>query len=144
MPTVLFLCSGNYYRSRFAEAMFNSLAAAEGHAWRAESRGFRLHPGNKGPISVHALEGLRARSIHLAEPLRDPLVATENDFQHAALVVALKEAEHRSMAQSRFPDWAERIEYWNIHDIDCSEPDASLRELESQVRALMARLCKER
>lgn len=36
--TVLFLCTGNYYRSRFAEIYFNALAAQRGSPWRADSR----------------------------------------------------------------------------------------------------------
>jgi protein-tyrosine phosphatase len=56
MPTVLFLCSGNYYRSRFAEVYFNRLAEQQPSAWRADSRGLALDPANPGPISRHALE----------------------------------------------------------------------------------------
>jgi protein-tyrosine-phosphatase len=37
--TVLFLCTGNYYRSRFAEALFNSVAGKMGLPCRASSRG---------------------------------------------------------------------------------------------------------
>ena len=37
MPVVLFLCSGNYYRSRFAEHLFNHLAAAD-RGWQAQSQ----------------------------------------------------------------------------------------------------------
>ena len=37
--TVLFLCTGNYYRSRFAEILFNHLAGQSKLAWRADSRG---------------------------------------------------------------------------------------------------------
>ena len=39
--TVLFLCTGNYYRSRFAEALFDSVAVRMGLPWRASSRGWR-------------------------------------------------------------------------------------------------------
>jgi len=42
MPTVLFLCSGNYYRSRFAEIFFNWLAEEKSLSWRAESRAIRI------------------------------------------------------------------------------------------------------
>ncbi len=43
--TVLFLCTGNYYRSRFAEALFNSVAGKMGLPWRASSRGLALERG---------------------------------------------------------------------------------------------------
>jgi hypothetical protein len=36
---ILFLCTGNYYRSRYAEELFNHLAKVKGHSWRAFSRG---------------------------------------------------------------------------------------------------------
>jgi len=39
--TVLFLCTGNYYRSRHAEAVFNHHAERLGLGWRAVSRGSR-------------------------------------------------------------------------------------------------------
>jgi protein-tyrosine phosphatase len=36
--TVLFLCTGNYYRSRFAEILFNSVAGKLGLPCLASSR----------------------------------------------------------------------------------------------------------
>ena len=36
---VLFLCTGNYYRSRFAEILFNSVAGRMGLPWKAMSKG---------------------------------------------------------------------------------------------------------
>ena len=52
---VLFLCSGNYYRSRFAELFFNHLAEAEGLSYHADSAGLSpaCHTHNPGPISPH-------------------------------------------------------------------------------------------
>ena len=46
MPrTVLFLCTGNYYRSRFAEELFNDSARRAGLDWTATSRGLALELG---------------------------------------------------------------------------------------------------
>lgn len=140
MSTVLFMCSGNFYRSRFAEHYFNHHAPQQGVAWRAISRGFRLHPNNIGPISPHAVTGLSQRGIAIDDPNRSPIVATEGDFQAAGLVIAVKEAEHRPMMRARFPHWADRIEYWHIHDIDVAEPTAALGELEQHVQGLIGRL----
>ena len=63
--TILFLCSGNYYRSRFAEHLFNARAAALGLDWQATSRGLNreFHTGNVGPISGFAVRGLWDRGI---------------------------------------------------------------------------------
>ena len=36
--TVLFLCTGNYYRSRYAEVLYNSVAGKLGLPWRKTSR----------------------------------------------------------------------------------------------------------
>jgi hypothetical protein len=41
---VLFVCTGNHYRSRFAEALFNQKARQAQLDWRALSRGLRLVP----------------------------------------------------------------------------------------------------
>lgn len=140
MPIVLFVCSGNYYRSRFAEIYFNSRAAATGLPWRAESRGFRLHPQNVGPISPHTITGLAKLGLSPPSPLRSPLVLAVDDLARAARVVAVKEAEHRPMMQCYFPDWVERIGYWRIDDIDCAAPDDALSMLQSHVDALLGDL----
>jgi protein-tyrosine phosphatase len=135
--TVLFLCSGNYYRSRFAEIYFNAEAVSRHLPWRAESRGFRLHAANIGPISTHAVEGLRLYGLVPDDPKRGPIVVTYDDLDRAARVIAVKRDEHRPMMERYFPDWVDRIEYWQIHDIDCAEPAAALSELKTRLDELL-------
>jgi protein-tyrosine phosphatase len=55
---VLFLCTGNYYRSRFAECLFNAVAGRMGLPWRAVSNGLALERGvdNVGPMAVAAIQ----------------------------------------------------------------------------------------
>ena len=74
MPTVLFLCTGNYYRSRFAELLFNSLAAGQGLGWSATSRGLALERGahNVGPISKTVLRTLKELGVSIADEHRLP------------------------------------------------------------------------
>jgi protein-tyrosine phosphatase len=142
--TVLFLCTGNFYRSRFAEVYFNWLAGREKISWQADSRGLALDPNNFGPISTHTRMYLDRLGIPLPEPLRDPLDAAEPDFQAAQLIVALKEAEHRPLMQSRFPAWVEKVEYWRVHDLDFAPASEALPQVKRHVEELFARLQNER
>ncbi len=140
--TVLFLCTGNYYRSRFAEALFDAVAAGRGLDWRAESRGLAIERGvgNVGPMAAVVVARLRELGILNGQKLRLPLQAREEDFARAAHVVALKEAEHRPLMEERFPGWAQRVEYWHIHDADCGTVAEALAGIEREVHHLADRL----
>ena len=145
MPnTILFLCTGNYYRSRFAEALFNHLAPSQLPNWTATSRALAIELGiyNFGPISPHTRKGLGERKIPLPEPIRHPLQVTEEDLAAAQRVIALKEAEHRPYLTQRYPAWPDRVEYWHVHDLDQSGPVEALKEIEEHVLALMAEMKK--
>src|SRR5881409_1047738 len=92
--TVLFLCTGNYYRSRFAEVLFNSVAGKMGLPWKAASRGLTLERGvnNVGPMAVAAITALEALGVRAAEAVtRLPAQVTSDDLERADRVVALKQ-----------------------------------------------------
>jgi protein-tyrosine phosphatase len=137
---VLFLCTGNYYRSRFAELLFNKSALQERLGWRATSRGLALELGgqNVGPISQHVLRGLFARGVALNYArLRSPLSLALDDLIRADRVVALKRDEHLPIIRQKFPRWASRIEYWRVDDFDLASPDEALRKIEHNVTTLI-------
>jgi len=140
--TVLFLCTGNYYRSRFAEHLFNHVAAGEGLAWQADSRGLALERGvgNVGPMSRTAMRTLERQGIVVPVPLRFPRVVVDDDLQQAALIVALKEAEHRPLFEERHPSWTEQVEFWHVHDVDEATPEEALPQIQMQVVELVRRL----
>ncbi len=144
-PTVLFLCTGNYYRSRFAEALFNALAAESGMPWRAVSRGLAIERGvdNIGPMSQAALARLTELAVGAEGCNRMPLQAVEDDLRRACHVIALKEAEHSPLLCERFPGWEHRAEFWHIHDTDCGTVAEALAGIEREVRALVARLAAD-
>jgi protein-tyrosine phosphatase len=140
--TVLFLCTGNYYRSRLAEHIFNAIAAREAIDWRADSRGLALERGvgNVGPIAQTVLRSLEQFGIALSAPLRFPLSVVEDDLRQAELIVALKDAEHRPLLVERFPAWVDRVEFWQVHDIDGAAPAEALPQIQQEVLRLVARL----
>jgi protein-tyrosine phosphatase len=135
---VLFLCTGNYYRSRFAEILFNSVAGKMGLPWRASSRGLALERGinNIGPMAASAIKALEAMGLRAAADFaRLPLQVIIEDFETANWIVALKEAEHLPLLQERFPAWADRVEFWQVDDA----PEV-LDLIEREVMDLAARL----
>src|ERR1043166_7931262 len=104
--TVLFLCTGNYYRSRFAEVLFNSVAGKMGLPWQASSRGLALERGvnNVGAMAVSAIKALEALGVQAPNAVsRLPAQVTSDDLERAALIVALKHTEHLPLLQDRFP-----------------------------------------
>src|SRR6266699_5250161 len=136
--TLLFLCTGNYYRSRFAEVLFNSVAGKMGLSWRASSRGLALERGvnNVGPMAVSAIKALETRGLRAAADFaRLPMQMTVDDLDLADWIVALKQAEHLPLLQERFPAWAEKVEYWQVDDA----PEA-LAMIEHEIMDLAARL----
>jgi protein-tyrosine phosphatase len=143
--TVLFLCTGNYYRSRHAEVVFDHHAQSAGLPWRAASRGLAIEFGinNVGPMSKATAARLTALGIPHEPYVRFPMPVTEADLASAHLVVALKEAEHRPLMTERFPGWVERVEYWTVHDLDAATPEQALPEIEERVRILVARLVSQ-
>ena len=142
MPEILFICTGNYYRSRFSEAVFNHLAIATGLDWRAFSRGLAIEMAPPGPISPHTLDRLRRRAIPLSSTGPHPRALSEADLRRATRAIAVKEVEHRPMLAARFPGWELRVEYWHVHDLDFALPDEALDELEERVRSLFAELAR--
>lgn len=131
---VLFVCSGNYYRSRLAEILFNHEAAAIGLEWESASRGL-LKTGELKGMSEHSASYLKgAKLAHLAEEPRDPLPIDVEDLTEAELTIALCREEHQPLIEQKFLALARalskagRIRYWNIYDIP-GRPHAIVRLL---------------
>jgi low molecular weight protein-tyrosine phosphatase len=136
--TILFLCTGNHYRSRFAEILFNSVAGKMRLPWKSSSRGLALERGvnNVGPIAEAAIKALQAHGLRaVADFTRFPIQVTVDDFEMANWIVALKQAEHLPLLLERFPAWAEKVEFWHVDDA----PEA-LTLIEQEVMDLAARL----
>jgi protein-tyrosine phosphatase len=137
---VLFLCTGNYYRSRFAEALFNHLAETRRSPWRATSRGLALTPLNVGPISLHTLEALAARGVDTRHTGATPRALSQTDLDAADRIIALDREEHLPLMQRVLPSEIARTEFWSVPDVDRLSPDIALLRIETDVRRLLDRL----
>lgn len=140
-PSILFLCTGNYYRSRYAELLFNARAQEIGLPWLADSRGLALDRGiyNFGPIARCVVETLISRGLELPPP-RHPIQLTIYDLEEAGRIIALKEAEHRPLLEERYAGWQDRVEYWHIHDNDLWTVEQTLAGIEMRVEELILNL----
>ena len=142
MRKLLFLCTGNYYRSRFAEMLFNHLATERKLQWRAISRGLAVGSGadQVRVLSRAAVSGLRNRGVRLGFFHRSPIQVKPRDFARADLVIALDEHEHRPYMKGWFPEWADKVEYWQVGDLHSKHAEVALQLAEHEVRALVDRL----
>jgi len=142
MKTVLFICTANFYRSRFCEYWFNHLAQQQHLDWTATSRAVmsELGGGNLGPISPHALRGLLARGVPFPETFRDPMQLTEPDLRLAQHIIALDEEEHRPFMELRFAAWANKVTYWHVGDLHLKTMEEALALADRNVRELIQQL----
>jgi|HigsolmetaAR202D_1030399.scaffolds.fasta_scaffold00041_56 Protein-tyrosine-phosphatase len=138
---VQFICTGNYYRSRYAELYFNA-RVAEDSGWRADSRGFAPTPLNPGSISQKTLERIKAGGYRYDQAAveRKPLLLQEEDLKQASYIVALDKSEHTPYVKRMFPEWMDRFHFWVIPDIGFMTVDAALAGIEQAVDQLIDEL----
>ena len=136
---LLFVCTGNFYRSRHAEAFFNWHATRLDLPVRAFSRGLltSLVADEPTPISRDTERRLRELGIPLHLTGTNPTQLRPEDLSRARRTIALKRDEHYAMMLQSHPEWADRIEYWAVHDIDCADPSEALPLIEEQVLGLV-------
>ncbi len=137
---VLFICTGNYYRSRFAEMLFNALASQENLDWNADSRGLALGNSNIGPVYPGVLDHLKTLGFPAHVKPRAPLQLERVDLETADLIIALNESEHRLLMFQRFGEWAERTRYWDVPDLNLMGTEEAFSRLENHVTDLIEQL----
>ena len=146
MQTALFICTANYYRSRFCELLFNHLAGQQELGCCATSRAVALElgAGNVGPISPLAIQELQTRGVLLPDQFRAPQQLSTADLQSADYVIVLDADEHRPLLAKKFPEWADRVTYWNVGDLHVATPTLAMAMAEREVRALVDQLASSR
>lgn len=136
--SILFLCTGNFYRSRFAEELFNDLAISNLLPCWSTSLGFTPHPEtNLGPISSFTLQALKARGIQPRNATRLPAAVSQQDFLRHDRCIALSESEHRSMMQREFPEFLSNVRFWQVEDLAWEKPEIAMGKIEVEVHKLL-------
>ena len=143
MKRILFICTGNYYRSRFAEILFNELCQQEKLPFWSFSKGLRLSKNNKGPISIHTKNYMSLLNSNISYLPRMPIPVDKFDFEFYDRIIALDENEHRPMMKSRYPKYENSIEYWHFVDDYVDGPENVLPKLENHVRQFIDELKKD-
>lgn len=136
---VFFLCSGNYYRSRYAEMYFN-MHVPEDSEWRALSRGLRINPGNEGPISRAVLDRLRNLGASMPDMDRAPIRFQPREVTRADRLIAMDEDEHRPYVEQDLAGWRSRVEYWHVPDVGMMPVEQAFSLIESGVKTLLQKL----
>jgi protein-tyrosine phosphatase len=141
---VLFLCTGNYYRSRFAEMLFNALTSREHLDWHADSRGLALGTSNVGPVYPGVLDHLMTLGFPTQTKPRFPARLETADLETADLVIAINESEHRPLMYQQFERWADQTLYWDVPDLNLMGTEDAFSRIEKHVMALIRQLQSHR
>jgi len=143
MNKILFVCTGNYYRSRFAEEYFNHLAKHNELHWKAYSKGLSQNMpslNNPGPISVHTLEALKSRGVEGEEIHRYPRPITKADFPTHDRIIAMSEIEHKPMIEERFLAHGKFVEYFEVGDLPVEKPESAINKIALHIEKLVGAL----
>ena len=133
---ILYICSGNIYRSRYAEAYTNFLAQSRELPLSATSRGLTtdLVEIDTSPLVIARM---KAKGIPASCTTAAKTALREEDLKAADIIVALKESEHRPLLELKFPEWAGRITYWDISDVGGLDPESAFSAIEQLVMELL-------
>jgi len=118
---VVFVCTGNFYRSRLAEEIFRFYAKSSQGDPVAFSRGLMVNGDLKGMHSG-ALSYLTAMGIDPA-PVRDPMPLMVDELISANHLVLLNKSEHEPLMEREFKAVYRKfvsrnaVTCWNVFDV---------------------------
>lgn len=140
IPTILFVCTDNIFRSRFAEAVFNHHAQTRELGWCAFSRGLNPDVTDFDGLSQHSQTAMESRGIELHHTASNKAPLTEEDLEMAHIIIAMSEDEHQPMVARNFPKWLDQFNFWQIEDQELCDPAEALALIEKETEALIADL----
>ena len=136
MNRVLFVCTANIHRSRFAEEVFNHFSEKNNKGATAFSAGLRVGDYNFRKIYHPALDNLEKFNI-LPKRAEELSVHIKNiDLDQFDRLICMDKNEHKPMIQSDSQLSAFKFEYWDITDMPKVDSNISLPKCYKQVEAL--------
>ena len=140
MNNILFVCTGNIFRSRFAEEVFNHLCKINGVDATAFSAGLQVGRYKQRKIYWPAINELEKLKI---EPLRsneDSVHIDDIDVSIYDQIICMDEEEHKPMVRSNELLSGFTFQYWNIVDMPKVSSDISLPKCYKKVESLIDQL----
>jgi len=124
--TIHFICTGNIYRSRLAQAYCAS-RGVPGIRVVSSGTGTALNGGV--PIASYAARMLRTHGL---EPFAAPAFAqTTAELVGSSDVLVFMESEHCEFCRDWIDPLRQRIEIWHIPDIGAVGPDEIMPKVEA-------------
>jgi len=140
MKRILFLCTGNYYRSRYSEEYFNHFAELYGLSWVADSKGIMREfegNGNIGPIAKHTVDELVKHNIKGKGLQRYPAYVFEEHLKDFDRIISVSLDEHKPMLEDLWPDSLNKVEYFDVEDLHLEGFETALPRLTKHLDELI-------
>ena len=135
---VLFVCTGNYYRSRFAAIYFNFLMDKKQSLLKATSRGLRIqNPKNIGPLSPLVIDYLQLLQIPIPSAIPPKKQLVEADLLNHPYVILMDREEHLPMMEEKFPHFTETVTFWSFPDVYITSHGIILPNIKAKVDQLV-------
>ena len=145
---VVFVCTGNYYRSRFAESYFNYLCDILKLNYEADSYGLAIHYADElaekhGELSPFS----RERMEHIGIPdnyfERSRKSLTKDAIENSDVIIAMDEDEHTEMIMEQFPSYINQFNFFKVKDVFDWEPKQTLDETQKMVEMMINDIMNE-
>ncbi len=137
MHNILFVCTANIFRSRFAEEVFNCLVIKQRIPAKAFSAGLKVGEYHVRKIYRPALEQLTKFNIKPKRPNELSVHINEVQLSKYDQLICMDEAEHKPMVLSNSKLNDINFEYWDIIDEPKVQSDVSLPICFSKVKELV-------
>ena len=140
MIRILFVCTGNIFRSRFAEEVFNHLCKTKNVNATAFSAGLKVGKYRQRKMYKPALIELKRLEIIPSRSDEDSIHINDIDISIYDQIICMDRQEHKPMVDSNQFLSSYAIKYWDIVDMPKVSSQISLPKCYKKVDELVKQL----